>query len=243
MKLKASLHIHTKEDFVDDYVVRYNIYELIDYAEKCGFKILALTGHKKFVYKKEFGEYAGDRGIILIPGIELHINRFLFFSDHVIVLNCERDIERVKNFNDLARYKKDHPEIFVLAPHSGFGFLESISINKLIKNIGLFDGLEHSWFYSKKINLNKKVEDVAKKFNKPLVATADAHVLTYFNTDYAVINAEQFDLSSVLGALRGGHVINITSPKSIFSMAWYLIRDMAERMIKYPVIKILNLKF
>ena len=83
--------------------------------------------------------------------------------------------------------------------------------------------------------MNKKVEDVAKKFNKPYIATADAHILTYFNTDYAVINAEQFDLSSVLDALRRGRVANITSPKSIFSMISYLVKDIIERMTKYPV--------
>jgi predicted metal-dependent phosphoesterase TrpH len=238
MKLKASLHIHTKEDFVDGYVVRYNIYELIDYAAKNNFKILALTGHKKFIYRPEFGKYAEKKGIILVPGVELHINRFLFLTDHIIVLNCGKDVEKIKNINDLLEYRKANPEIFVLAPHPGFGFLESISINKLIKNIDLFDGFEHSWFYSKKVNLNKKVVSLAKKFNKPLVATADAHILTYFNTDYAIIDAEYFSSSSVLDALRRGRVANVTSPKSIFSIAWYIIRDMAERVIKYPVIKI-----
>jgi predicted metal-dependent phosphoesterase TrpH len=58
MKYKASLHLHTKEDSVDSKFISYSIYELIDEASKKDIKILALTGHKTYIFKEEYRQYA-----------------------------------------------------------------------------------------------------------------------------------------------------------------------------------------
>jgi predicted metal-dependent phosphoesterase TrpH len=58
MKYKSSLHIHTKEDSADGKIISYTIYDLIDKASEKDFKILALTGHKTFLFKDEYKEYA-----------------------------------------------------------------------------------------------------------------------------------------------------------------------------------------
>ena len=77
MKLKTNLHLHTKEDPLDgeDWkkIVTYSIYELIDYAHKLDFKVLAFTSHLKFVYKKEYGEYAKSKGLLFIPRIKIQL--------------------------------------------------------------------------------------------------------------------------------------------------------------------------
>jgi len=239
MKVKASLHIHTKEDFQDGYVINYNIYGLIDHAKILDFKVLALTGHDKYIYKPEYGEYAKDKGIILMPGIELRLNKFFLFNSHLIILNCGFDSEKIKNFEDLREYKKNHPEILVLAPHPAFDILESMSLSKLIKYMDVFDAIEHSWFYSKLFNLNNRVEKIAAKFNKPFISTADAHIFNYINTDYALIDIENLSTKEVIKAIKAGNFSNITAPKTILQMIKYIILDIKKRIIKYPF-KIVN---
>lgn len=223
MELKSSLHIHTAEDRFDGVIIKYNIYRLIDKAQKLGFKVLALTCHKKFVYKKEYGDYARREGILLIPGVELAITKFIFFHSDIVVLNCGKDAEQVKTFEQLREYKKNNPRIFVIAPHPLFDFKNSIGRNKLIEYIDIFDAVEHSWFYSDLINFNKKAKRIAEKYNKPFIATSDAHTLNYFNVDYAVISADELTVENVFKSIRQKKFKNITRPKNIFKLIFHII--------------------
>jgi predicted metal-dependent phosphoesterase TrpH len=223
MELKASLHIHTREDVVDGAAIDYSIYGLIDKAKDLKFDVIALTGHLKFIYKEEYGRYAKERGIILIPGIELSLHKFMR-ENHVVVLNCSRDAEKVDSFETLRQYKKDNPEIFVIAVHPDFGFLESIGIPNLEKQIALFDAIEHSWFYSKRIDFNRKAEQIAKKYCKPFIATADMHTLEYMDADYLIADAESKTLESFFLAIKNKKIRNVTRPKTFFQMlGFYLV--------------------
>ena len=80
MMLKASLHIHTIEDRVEGHLIKYNIYELIDWAEQLGFKVLGLTCHKQLVYKESYVNYAASRGILLLLGVELQMKKRIKLS-------------------------------------------------------------------------------------------------------------------------------------------------------------------
>jgi len=234
MYLKSSLHIHTKEDFSDGHAITYSVYELIDRAKELGFEVLALTGHRKFIYKEEHGEYARAKGIILIPGIELAL-KFFFRQNHVLVLNCGQSVENVKSFTELGRFKKENPEAFVIAPHPNFSFIESMGRKRLKKFIGVFDAIEHSWFYTAKINRNKKVEKIAKDFDLPFIATSDIHYLKYFDTDYLMVDAKEKSVASILEAVRQGDYINCTRPKRITSLARYWAYFYFKYLIKLPL--------
>jgi len=241
MQLKASLHIHTKEDKKDGHIINYNVYELIDEAEKNGFKVLGFTPHKKFVFKEEFAEYAKKKGILLIPGVERGLGRFL--NKHVIILNCDKTIEKVKTLKQLLKYKKEHPEIFVLAPHPAYTRFISIGTRKLKKYIDLFDAIEYSCSYSKKYNFNnKKAGTIAARFQKPIISTADVHVLKKLNTDFAIIEAVDLTVESVLQAIKYGKFKNVTAPKTFFELIKSYINFLAKYIIKYITVKILHLK-
>ena len=108
MKLKASLHIHTKEDESDGRIIDYDIFKLIDEAKKLKFQILALTCHRSLATKPEFIDYARRQGILLIPGIELELSQGRR-RPHVVVLNGTDDILGVKNLVDLQNYQARHP--------------------------------------------------------------------------------------------------------------------------------------
>jgi len=224
MKIKTSLHIHTAEDKREGKKIKYTVYQLIDQACQLDFKVLALTGHEYFVYKPEYGDYARDKGILLIPGIELTLNKHGLVQKHVVVLNCQPEIENIKTLEELVNYKESHPEIFVLAPHPHFFFNVSLGLKTLKKYINLFDAIEYSWFYTKKINLNKKSEIVAKEHHKPIISTSDLHRLKWLNQDYALIDTPSLDIISVLKAIKQQKFTNITQPKKLIELIVYIIK-------------------
>jgi len=234
MYLKSSLHIHTKEDASDGHAITYDVYELIDRAKELGFEVLALTGHRKFIYKEEHGEYARSKGIVLIPGIELAL-KFFFRQNHVLVLNCGQSVENIKSFTELGRYKKENPHVFVIAPHPSFSFLVSMGRKRLKKFIGVFDAIEHNWFYTVRMNRNKKVEKIASEHDLPFIATSDMHYLKYFDTDYLIINAPEKNSASVLGAIRSGNYINCTRPKRLRSLVRTFGFFYIKYLLKYPL--------
>ena len=236
MFIKASLHIHTKEDHSDGHAITYNIYELIDHAEKLGFNCLALTGHRKFLYKPEYGQYAEKKGITLIPGIELAL-KFMYRQNHVLVLNCDRSVEEVKSFAELQRYKKENPHIFIIAPHpaSTSGLLGSIGTRRLKKFIDIFDAIEYCWLYTARVNQNRKAEKIALAHSKPFISTADIHTLRYFNTDYLMVDTEENCPSAIFSAIRQGKYINCTRPKRLTTITRSLITFYFKYVIKFPL--------
>ncbi len=231
MTLKTSLHIHTKEDRKDGHLINYNIYQMIDEAKRCGFRVLGFTPHQKFVFKKVYAEYARRKGILLIPGVEKNLGRVS--GKHVIILNCDKSIEKVRNFKQLIEYKETHPDIFILSPHPTYSRIVSIGLKNLRKYIGLFDAVEHSWLYSIRRNKNKIAESVAKEFKKPMVATADVHVLKKLDTDYCLIEADELSIESVLDSIRRGRFRNVTFPKKYLHMISYIYWAVIKYIYKY----------
>ncbi|MFA6306763.1 MAG: PHP domain-containing protein [Patescibacteria group bacterium] len=241
MQLKASLHIHTSEDKKDGHIINYNVYNLIDEAKKSGFNVLGFTPHNKFVFKEEFAEYAKKKGLLLIPGVERGLGRFL--NKHVIILNCDKTIEKVRTFKQLHKYKGEHPEIFILAPHPTYNRFISVGARKLKKYIDLFDAIEYSAAYSKKMNFhNQRAVAIAGRFKKPIISTADVHVLKKLDTDFAIIEAVDLTAESVLQAIKYGKFKNVTAPKNFFALMGYYINFSVKYIVKYITVKILGLK-
>lgn len=216
MLLKASLHFHTADD-PHDYVP-YSTKEGIDYAHTHGFSVLALTCHNHVAWTPAYAAYAEERDITLISGIECDIGEMPGEKRHLVILNCEKDAEQIHTFRDLAEYKKVHPDIFVIAPHPFYPHIgKTISLLEYTeKYTHLFDAIEHSWFYSRISNKNLPAEEVAGRHNLPLVATSDAHVLDFFDTDYCVIDAPDRTPAAMFSALRAGSFKNVTRPKKVF---------------------------
>ena len=235
MILKASLHIHTKEDKKDGHMIKYDVFDLVDEAAKRGFRVLGFTPHQKYVFKEEYAEYAKKKGILLIPGVERSLGRVS--AKHVIILNCGPEAEKIKNFRQLEEYKKNHPEVFVLSPHPTFSRLISIGERNLRRYISLFDAIEHSWLYSIKINKNQKAAYVAREFKKPFIATADVHRLKKLDTDYIILSANDFSTEGVFEAIRNGCFENITFPKRQLDLVLYIAGHIVEYYSKILVKK------
>ena len=219
MKLKASLHLHSHEDAEDSAIVDYTLYELIDFAASNGFKVLASTCHGKNICASEHIEYARRLGILLIPGVEIQIAG----HRHLLILNGGVAADKVGTFEELRAFRAVHPEAFIIAPHPNHGTPSTLSLKNIIKYRGLFDAVEHSWFYSKLFNPNRRAERLSKNISLPFIATADAHTLQYIKTDYAVIDAIDLSAASVFKAIRAEKFKNVTRPKTNFQLVGFLI--------------------
>jgi predicted metal-dependent phosphoesterase TrpH len=230
MILKASLHIHTSEDKKDGPMIKYNVYKLIDRAAEKGFNVLGYTPHQKFVFKEEFADYAYKKGIMLIPGVEKSLGRFL--HNHVLILNCDKSVEKVRNFKQLYKYKAEHPEVFVIAAHPTYNRLLSIGSRNLKKHIGLFDAIEYSWVYSQRFNKNLKAEKIAKECHKPMISTSDVHMLRRLEVDYALISADDFTPQAVFEAIRHEQFENVTAPKKFLSIVKYISTILTRHLVR-----------
>ncbi len=232
MIVKTNLHLHTSDEINE--FVSYNFFQAINEARKLKFGAIALTCHDLFPQEiKKYKKYAEERGILFIPGIEKKIEK-----KHVLILNPDPLIKEVKTFKELKRYKKNRPDIFIVAPHPYMPGGISLK-NDLEKNVSLFDAVEHSWFYSKKINFNRKAEKISRKFNLPLIATSDTHELKFLNTNHALIEAESKSITAIFDAIRNNKFTNVTSPRKLFSE---MVKTLLVRVIKNIIYKTLPLQ-
>ncbi|MBU1179087.1 PHP domain-containing protein [Patescibacteria group bacterium] len=210
MIIKTNFHLHTADDPKDK--IPHTIYEAVDKAKEKGYGALAITCHEKVVFKKEYIEYAKQKGILLIPGIEAKIKK-----KHVVILGCNEEAEKIKTFQELKNYKKNNPQIFILAPHPFVWSRKSLG-KKLIKNIALFDAIELTIFSNKIFDFNKKAMAVSTKYNKPLIATSDTHQLKDANRGYALINANEKTPRAIFEAIKKRQFENKMNSMGILAM-------------------------
>lgn len=204
--LKADLHLHTAEDPLDH--VRYTAKEIISKAAAEGFDVLAITNHQIMTFTPELFFHAQERGILLIPGVEVTIRR-----RHVLLLNPP-PVKVCSEFYHLTKLRR--PETLIVAPHPYFPGTYSLN-GQLLKHRNLFDALEYCHFYSPRINFNQKAIEVAQSHGFPLIGNSDAHFLSQFGTTYSLIYAEK-NIESIFNAIRKKRVAVVTRPLTPFEM-------------------------
>lgn len=216
--LKADLHTHAKEDRFHD--LAYTSKDLIDAAHKNHYHILALTFHRKVFEGPKFHQirrYAEKKGMLLIPGTEANIE-----GKDVLIYNItESERKKIRSMRDLRKLKlnlqKQGREILIIAPHPYYstGFMGKYCLGrKLIKNIDIFDAIEYSFFYLKRINRNKKAMKIAKRYYKPMVGNGDIHTLENLNLTYSMIKSEK-SVDDVIRAIKNGDVKVVTKPLTV----------------------------
>ncbi|MCK4540305.1 PHP domain-containing protein [Candidatus Parcubacteria bacterium] len=223
MRLKVNLHLHTSQD--PKHFLHYSIFQAIDRAAKSGFDVLALTCHEKFAYKKEYGDYACKKNILLIPGIEASIER-----KDVLILNCDKQAENIKNFSQLKHYKEKNKKIFIIAPHPYLSDFSQVSLQKkLDEHIDLFDALELTIYCNKYFNFNKKALAAADKYNKPIIANSDTHFLKDLEKGYFFVEVEKKEARLIFEAIKMKKVSNIIRPMGFFEMFVFRIHCLLEK--------------
>jgi len=214
--LKAQLHIHTKEDPIDN--IDYTAKQLIDHAAQQNFDVLAFTCHDKVVHNQELKQYAQNKNILLIPGVERTIQ-----GKHVLIYNLtEEESQQITSFQKLNQLKKQK-QFLVIAAHP-FQFGPTCLKNKVFKYFNLFDVWEYSFFYTKTINKNKKAVKLAKKYQKPLIGSSDVHKLSTLEKTYTLINAEK-NTNSIFQAIKNNQTKIKTTPLSFLQYSGTFLQE------------------
>ena len=228
-KLKINFHLHTGQDPIDN--VKHSEHQLIDEAAVRGYEVLSITCHNVVIFNEDLRKYAEKKGILLIPGIEKSIHH-----KHVLIINATVEAQKIQNFEDLAAYRKNHPECLVIAAHPYY--LGPICLKQdLEKQIKLFDAVEYSWYHSKKFNRpNKKAVKVAEKHGLPVLGTADNHILKYLNFTYSQVYAEK-DTAAIFAAIKKNEIEIISH-----NLPWWKLVTIISYMLTTSIVKQFTLK-
>jgi predicted metal-dependent phosphoesterase TrpH len=169
-----------------------------------GFDALAITLHDRQFADRRLVDYARDRGITLLPGIERTVE-----NKHVLLINFPEGVERVRTFGELAALKSCCNGI-VIAPHPFFPNRASLR-SRLESHADLFDAVEWSYFWTRALNFNAPAARWAAAHGKPLVGNSDLHDLRQLGRTYSLVAAGP-DADAICDAIRHGLVSVQTEP-------------------------------
>ena len=204
--LKADLHLHTRDG---DPFIAYDAYALVDRAAREGFHVLSITNHDTLTFSEHLAAYARKRRILLIPGVEATVE-----GRHVLVYNFDVSLSALRTFTSLRRCKG--PDWLVTAAHPFFPAPFSLR-SRLLREIDVFDAIELSHFYTRKIDFNQRAVAFAREVGLPLVGSSDSHLDRQFGTTYSLIESEP-TVCCVLSAIRKGHVRVVSRPLPLGEM-------------------------
>ena len=213
-RLKADFHTHTCDDPLD--VILHSSEMLIDAVAAKQVSVLAITCHERFVFNEYLSDYAGERGVVLVPGIEATLD-----GRHVLILNPDSQQAAATTFDELRRLGKR--DAAVIAPHPYYPVGASL-LSDLKRNIDLFDAIEHCCFYLPGsmyvpgLNPNWQARRVARKHRLPVVGTSDTHMLPYVDSTFTWIEADR-NVPSIIHAIREGRVSVETRPRPLREIA------------------------
>ncbi|MEN3369926.1 MAG: hypothetical protein V7609_2069 [Verrucomicrobiota bacterium] len=208
--IKVDLHIHTLDDPKD--ALDYSAHELLERARALGFRVLAITLHDAVFDRAEVFADAARMGILIIPAAEVRLE-----GADVILLNVTAaEVAALRNFEDLRQLRARRGlSLFSIAPHPFYVLGGSIG-EKLVKEIDCFDAIELCHFWGRFFNPNRRAVEVATRFQKPLIATSDAHRLHAFGSNYTSLPPPaELTVDGVLAALRTGR-LRVTNPPCSF---------------------------
>jgi predicted metal-dependent phosphoesterase TrpH len=111
-------------------------------------------------------------------------------------------------FFDLKRLKARGA--FIVAPHPFYPNYNCLG-NLLERFSALFDAVEYSHLYTRKLNFNLKAQNFAKSKGMPLLGLSDAHSLKQLDYTYTLIDSDK-DIVSIFEAIREKKATIITRP-------------------------------
>jgi predicted metal-dependent phosphoesterase TrpH len=212
--IKIDLHIHTLDDPKD--VIDYSAHQLLERAKLLGFGVLAITLHDAVFDRAEVFADAAAMGILLIPAAEVRLQG----ADAIVLNVTAAEVAGLKDFEDLRQLRARRGlSIFTIAPHPFYLLGGSIG-PRLFDEIDCFDAIELCHFHRGLLNPNRRAAKVAAQFNKPLIATSDAHQLHAFGRHYTSIpRPSALTIDNVFAALREGPLRLTSPPASIVDLA------------------------
>lgn len=201
---RIELHSHCKGDPVDTYL-GYTLFQHIDRAKEAGLDAIAVTWHRKVCAVPEAFEYARERNVLLISGMEAEIKR-----RHLVVLNlAEGDLPGEPTWNQVRALRLRKPEVLVLAPHPFYPHPSCLN-SMMNENPDCIDAVEwcgiHVHWIPAWMNPNLRAARWAQRHGKTLVACSDAHSLATIGRNASVVEADELSVAAVMAGVRAGRV-------------------------------------
>lgn len=206
MRLKCDLHLHTSED--PRHQLNYTAKELIDEASRKGYQVISITNHNTVTYSRELSEYARGKGILLIPGVEATV-----MGKHVLIYGVDgmrEDWDKL-TFFDLKRLKARGA--FIVAPHPFYPNYNCLG-SLLERFSPLFDAVEYSHLYTRKVNFNLKAQNFAREKGMPILGLSDAHSLKQLDYTYTLIDSDK-EMDAIFEAVRDNRTTIVSRPARI----------------------------
>lgn len=218
--MKLDFHLHTAED-PEDYL-EHSAEELLHRAHALGFHALAITLHGRVLDDPALFAAARELGIRLIPGAELRLDG----ADVVVVNLSPAEARELRSLHDLYAFRQRRGgSALVIAPHPYFVLGGSMG-RRLVEYIELFDAIEISHFHTRWFDRNRPAAAVAERFQKPLIATSDAHRLCGFGRHFSYVQAPaDAEPEVIFDAIRGGCVRPVSPALSTAQFArqlWWI---------------------
>ena len=188
--MKCDFHIHTHYSFDGSASPQ----DIVDVAIEKGINCLAITDHRELKGAVIAKEYAKDKSILIIPGIEINSRQ-----GDILGLNLKEVIpDKLSARETVKRIKGQGGTVIISHP---FGFMCSFN-KKMLKDMLLeIDGVEvlnNSLFRGN----NKKALEFAQKHNLAFTAGSDSHSLNSVGKAYLEIPGEDLSVEEVLEAVK-----------------------------------------
>jgi predicted metal-dependent phosphoesterase TrpH len=202
--LKVELHAHSNLDPHDG--IPHTTRELIDRAAQLGYHALSVTCHNHYFDPAQDMEYARERGIVLLSGVERTIRRA-----HLLLINFSDACQQVHSFDDAVTLKHAEPRGLVIAPHPLYPTPSAMGLGIMNRYRDLFDAVEVSSLYTRQVNFNARAVEWARANGKPLVGNSDVHTLAQLGTTYTLVDAAP-DPDAICWAIKEGRIELHTQP-------------------------------
>ena len=168
---------------------------MVEAALQRGINCLAICDHGEIKGAQKAAEYAKNRPILIIPGIEIKSK-----EGDILGLNIEEIIPNKLSAKETIKKIKDLGGL-VIIPHP-FGWSCSFkgNLEKLISGIDAIEVLNASIFGRG----NKKALIFSQKYNIPKTAGSDAHFPNFIGRVYLEVPGNNLSIEEVLNQIKKG---------------------------------------
>jgi len=201
---RVELHSHCQGDPVDRYLT-HSPFEHIDQAKNVGLSAIAITYHRKIFSNPKAVDYAREKGVLLIPGMEAEIDR-----RHLVVLNlAEGDLPSNPTWNQVRALRLRRPDVLVMAPHPFYPHPSCLG-KTMDAHADCIDAVEwcfiHVHWLPTRVNPNLRAARWATQHGKTLIASSDAHSLQAIGRNVSTVEANELTSESLFTGIRAGRV-------------------------------------
>lgn len=189
--MKIDFHVHTSYSYDSIFGPK----EMVKAALKKGLDCIAITDHNKIKGALEALEFAKDKPILIIPGIEIKSK-----DGDILALGIKENIPKgLPAKETIKKIKKLGGKVFIPHPFA-FNCSFKKDLEGLIREIDGIETLNASIFGSG----NKKAADFAEKYRLPKIAGSDAHSPWFLGKVYLEIEGKNLSLNEIFEKIKRG---------------------------------------